>query len=151
MALSYAKTGRRGDAERHWDEASRAADSISGHHPWLLFGRGTVDAYGVTIYADMTIGYEATRLVNRLDLHHAVPSATRSSFHVIEAARAYHLRKEPIATMSLLKQAYTISPDTISYNLFTRSAVLEMMTGSTPAVRDDARRLARKLQLTEAV
>ncbi|GIH66319.1 helix-turn-helix domain-containing protein [Microbispora siamensis] len=150
MALSYARTGRQGDAERHWDEASRAADSLAGHHPWLLFGRGMVDAYAVTIYNDLTHSYEATRHVNRLDLHHAVPSLTRSSFHVIEAARAYHLRKEPIAAMSLLRQAYEISPDTSRYNLFTRSAVLQMMTGSTPAVRDDARALARKLRLPEA-
>ncbi|MGI5155858.1 helix-turn-helix domain-containing protein [Microbispora sp. CA-102843] len=150
VALSYAKTGRRGDAERHWDEAGRAADSLSGHHPWLLFGRGMVDAYAVTIYNDLTHAYEATRQVNRLDLRRAVPSLTRSSYHLIEAARAYHLRKEPIAAMSLLRQAYEMSPDTSQYNLFTRSAVLQMMTGPTPAVRDDARALARKLRLPEA-
>ncbi|MFI9575806.1 multiprotein-bridging factor 1 family protein [Microbispora rosea] len=150
MALSYAKTGRRGDAERHWDEAGKAADSLSGHHPWLLFGRGMVDAYAVTIYNDLTHAYEATRQINRLDLHHAVPSHTRNSFHVIEAARAYHLRKEPMAAMTLLRQAYEMSPDTSRYNLFTRSTVLQMMTGPTPAVRDGARALARKLRLPEA-
>lgn len=150
MALSYAKTGRRGDAERHWDEASRTADRITGHHPWLLFGRGMVDAYGVTLYADMALGYEATRQANRIDLRRAVPSATRSSFHLIEAARAYYVRKEPIATVGLLKKAFEVSPDTIRFNLFTRSAVLQMMTGPAAAVRDDARTLARRLSLPEA-
>ncbi|MEU8195294.1 helix-turn-helix transcriptional regulator [Microbispora amethystogenes] len=150
IALSYARTGRQGDAERHLDEADRAAESLTSHHPWLLFGRGMVDAYSVTIYNDLAHAYEATRQVNRLDLHRAVPSLTRNSFHLTEAARAYHLRKEPIAAMTLLRQAYEMSPDTSRYNLFTRSTVLQMMTGPVPAVRDDARTLARKLRLPEA-
>jgi hypothetical protein len=38
VALSHAKVGRKGDAERYWDEAGRAARSVEGHHPWLMFG-----------------------------------------------------------------------------------------------------------------
>ncbi|MFG1874051.1 multiprotein-bridging factor 1 family protein [Sphaerisporangium sp. NPDC049003] len=145
MALSYAKTGRRGDAERHWDRADRAARSLDGHHPWLLFGRAMVDAYSVTMYADLTDGYEATRQADRLSLD--MPSATRRSFHLIEMARAYHLKREPLAMVHLLGKAYKVSPDTISYNLFTRSAVQELMASGNRTVRDDARALARKLQL----
>ena len=66
IALSYAKTGHRGDAERHWDHADRVARLLSAHHPWLLFGRETVDAYAVTMYADLTDAHEAVRQADRL-------------------------------------------------------------------------------------
>ncbi|GII77486.1 hypothetical protein Sru01_24680 [Sphaerisporangium rufum] len=145
MALSYAKTGRRGDAERHWDQADRAARSVDGHHPWLLFGRAMVDAYAVTMYADLTDGHEAVRHADRISLD--MPSATRRSFHLIEQARAYHLKREPLAAVHLLGKAYQISPDTIAYNLFTRSAVLELTASANVTVRDDARDLAHRLRL----
>lgn len=149
MALSYARIGRKGDAERHWDEADRAARSLDGDHPWLLFGQNTVDAYAVTIYADLTDGHEAARQANRIDVQ-AVPSATRRSFHLIETARAYHLKREPIATVHLLRKAFEVSPDTISYNLFTRSVVQELMTSGGSTVREDARDLGRRLRLAGA-
>ncbi len=148
MALSHAKTGHRGDAERHWDHADRAARSLSAHHPWLLFGTETVDAYAVTMYADLTDAHEAVRQADRLAL--TMPSATRRSFHTIEIARAYHLKREPLATVHLLNRAYKLAPDTIAYNLFTRSVVQELMTTGGATVRDDARSLARKLALAPA-
>lgn len=148
MALSYAKTGRRGDAERHWDEADRVARSLDGHHPWLLFGRAMVDGYAITMYADLTDGYEAARQADRVALN--IPSATRRSFQLIETARAYHLKREPLGTVHLLGKAYDVSPDTISYNLFTRSAVQELMASGNATVREDARALATKLHLPAA-
>lgn len=148
MALSYAKTGRKGDAERHLDEADRVARSLDGHHPWLLFGRTMVNGYAITLYADLTDGWEATRQADRLDA--GIPSATRRAFQLIETARAYHLKREPLATVHLLGKAYDVSPDTISFNLFTRSAVQELMTSTNSTVREDARTLASKLQLPAA-
>lgn len=148
-ALSYAKTGRRGDAERHWDQAHRAARSLTGHHPWLMFGTGMVEAYAVTMAVDMTNGHEATRQADRLDLE-SVPSKTRRAFHTVEIARGFHLKKEPLATIHLLNRAYEISPDTISYNLFTRRTTDELMTTGGATVRDEARALARKIRLVPA-
>lgn len=149
VALSYAKTGRRGDAERHWDTADRAASALDADHPWLLFGPGMVDAYAVTMYADLTSGSEAARQGDRIDLS-GMPSATRRSFHTIELARAYHLKREPLAAMHLLGKAFEISPETTGFNLFTRGAVQELMTSGGAQVREDARVLARKLQLPSA-
>lgn len=149
IALSYAKTGRRGEAEHHWDEADRVARSLDGHHPWILFGRDMVDAYAVTLYADLMDARTATQHADRIAVT-GVPSATRRSFHTIEIARAFHLQREPIATVHLLRKAYEISPDTISFNLFTRAAVQELMTKGGATVRDDARELAQKLHLTAA-
>ncbi len=149
VALSYAKTGRRGDAERHWDLADRAAQALDGHHPWLLFGRGMVDAYAITMYADLADEHEAIRQANRITLG-GMPSATRRAFHIVETARAYRLKKEPLATVHLLKKAYETSPETVGYNLFTRSAVQELMVSGGSMVRDDARDLARALRLPAA-
>ncbi|WP_433542045.1 helix-turn-helix domain-containing protein (plasmid) [Streptosporangium sandarakinum] len=149
MALSYAKTGRRGDAEHHWDEARRAAHSLDGHHPWLMFGPGMVDAYAVTMAADLTNGHEATRQGDRIDLT-TIPSKTRRAFHTVEIARGFYLKKEPVATIHLLNKAHDISPDTISYNMFTRSTVSELMATGGATVRDEARDLAHKIRLIPA-
>lgn len=149
IALSLAKTGHKGQAEHHFDLADRAANALQKRHPWLLFGREMVDGYAITMYADLTDAHEATRQADRGDLS-AMPSATRRSFHVIETARAYHLKREPLATIHLLNRAYEISPETIGFNLFTRSAVQELMVSGGSTVRDDARALARKLRLPAA-
>ncbi|WP_371780816.1 helix-turn-helix domain-containing protein [Streptosporangium subroseum] len=149
VALSHAKIGRKGDAERYWDEAGRAAQSVEGHHPWLMFGPAMVDAYAVTMSADLTNGHEATRQGDRINLA-AIPSKTRQAFHTAEIARGFHLKREPLAAVHMLNKAYDISPDTIAYNLFTRQAVQELMSSGGATVRDDARELAGKLKLTPA-
>jgi hypothetical protein len=146
MALSYARSGREGDAWRYWDEADRAACRLGPgyYHPWLIFGRGMVDAYQVTMHADLMHGGLAVAAADRLDLT-SVPSATRRSFHLAETARAYSLKREPIATVHLLDKAFEESPDTARFNLFTRSAVAELSVVGSPTVRADAALLAAKL------
>ncbi|HEX2300269.1 MAG TPA: helix-turn-helix transcriptional regulator [Pseudonocardiaceae bacterium] len=149
VALSYAKTGREGDAWRHWDHADRAATALGDDyvHPWLMFGRGIVDAYTVTMLVDLARGGEAARRADRLELA-TIPSATRRSFHLIETARAHHQRREYLASVALLRRAHDESPDTSGFNLFTRSAVLDLAAHGGATVRPDAQALARELQLT---
>jgi hypothetical protein len=106
-----------------------------------------VDAYAVTMSADLTNGHEATRQGDRINIG-AIPSKTRQAFHVVEIARGFHLKREPLAAVHMLNKAYAISPDTIAYNLFTRQAVQELMSSGGATVRDDARELAGKLKLT---
>ncbi|MDP8927020.1 MAG: hypothetical protein M3O70_00165 [Actinomycetota bacterium] len=151
IALSYAKVGREGDAWRYWDQAHSAARSLGdGYaHPYLIFGPGMVEAYAVTMHADLMRGREATGQANRLDLR-AMPSATRRSFHLIETARAYHLRHEPVATVHLLRKAHDESPDTIRYNLFARSAITELHEHGGATIRDDVADLSGKLGLAVA-
>lgn len=151
IALSYAKVGRDGDAWHYWDQAHSAARSL-GHgyaHPYLIFGPGMVEAYAVTMHADLMRGREAARQANKLDLT-TMPSATRRSFHLIETARAYHLRHEQVATVHLLRKAYDESPDTIRYNLFARSAVTELHERGGTTIRDDVADLSGKLGLAVA-
>lgn len=145
-ALSYAKVGRRGDAERYWDRADEAARQLGdGYtHPWLIFGRGMVDAYALTMNADLMRAGPAVDVATHIDLA-PMPSATRRSFHLIESARAYSMQGENVAVVHLLRKAYEASPETIRFNLFARPAVAELATGGNAMIRDDARYLAQKL------
>ena len=89
---------------------------------------------------------DAIRAADRLDLS-AMPSVTRRSFHTIETARAYQQRREPVATVHLLRKAYDESPDTVRFNLFARSAVTELRERGGSTVRSDVQDLARKLDV----
>ncbi|MFG2334683.1 helix-turn-helix domain-containing protein [Streptomyces sp. NPDC048604] len=145
-ALSYAKVGQRGNAERHWDradeEARRLGDGYS--HPWLIFGRGMVDAYAITMNADLIRASAAVDVAASVDLG-PMPSSTRRSFHIIETARAYILQGENVAVVHLLQRAYETSPETARYNIFARSTALELAESGGAVIRDDARGLARQL------
>jgi transcriptional regulator with XRE-family HTH domain len=147
-ALSYAKVGKRGDSERYWDRADDAARRLGDAyaHPYLVFGRGMVDAYAITMHTDLVRSREATEVADRIDMS-SMPSATRRSFHLIETARAYSLQNEPIAVVHLLKKAHKASPETARFNLFARSAVAELADTGPAVVRDEARTLRRELGL----
>jgi transcriptional regulator with XRE-family HTH domain len=151
IALSHAKSGHEGDALRHWDEAGRAARALgTGYtHPWLIFGPGMVDAYAVTIQADLAHSGQATRVADTLNLR-SMPSATRRSFHLAEAARAYFGRREHVATVHLLNKAWSESPDTTQFSLFARSAALELSEHGPAAIRDDATQLRQRLGILAA-
>ncbi|GKQ39434.1 helix-turn-helix transcriptional regulator [Streptomyces sp. A012304] len=145
-ALSYAKTGQAGDAWWYWDKADAAARQLGDDyaHPWLMFGRGIVDGYAVTMWNDLVQPGKALQVADSLDLDR-IPSATRRSYHLIETARAYNLTGERVAAVSLLKKAYAESPETIEYNLHTRSVLPELVKSGPRMVRDDALGLARDL------
>jgi hypothetical protein len=148
IGLSYAKTGRDGDAWRHWDAAAGAARGLGEgyHHPWLIFGTGMVEAYAVTMHADLMHPGEAIAAADRLDLA-AMPSATRRSFHLAETARAYSLRREPVATVHLLRRAYAESPDTTVFSLFARSTLGELRERGGATIRAEAAALAEQIGL----
>lgn len=145
-ALSFAKVGQKGNAERHWDRADGAAKRLGdGYvHPWLMFGRGMVDAYAITMNNDLVRSGAAVDAATHIDLG-SMQSATRRSFHIIETARAYSLAGESVAVVHLLKKAYEASPETACFNLFARGAAAELAEGGSAIIRDDARGLARQL------
>ncbi|MFF2845097.1 helix-turn-helix domain-containing protein [Streptomyces sp. NPDC058001] len=144
-ALSFAKVGRRGDAERFWDRADDAARRLGDYiHPWLIFGRGMVDAYAITLNADLVSPGQAVDAATHMDLA-PMPSATRRSFHLVESARAYRLQGEDVAVVHLLRKAHEASPETVRFNTFARPAVAELATGPNAMIRDDARTLAQRM------
>jgi hypothetical protein len=105
-----------------------------------------VDAYAVTMNADLMQAGQAIRQAGRLNLA-AMPSATRRSFHIIESARARSLRTrtnhpDPVAIVTLLQHAWNESPDTARYNLFARSYISEAAENSDRMIRSHAQSLA---------
>ncbi|WP_175412024.1 XRE family transcriptional regulator [Streptomyces sp. TRM64462] len=142
-ALSFAKIGRSGTAWRYWDRADDAARRLGdGYaHPWLIFGRGVVDAYALTMHNDLARSVQALDAASSLDLS-GVPSATRRSYHLIEAARAHGMQGESVAAVHLLTKAWQESPETIQYNLHARAALPQLVKSAPPTVREDARHLA---------
>ncbi|MDT9681186.1 helix-turn-helix transcriptional regulator [Streptomyces sp. TRM76323] len=142
-ALSFARIGRHGQAWRYWDRADHAAERLGDDyaHPWLIFGRGIVHAYKLTMHNDLTRPGEALDAAASLDLS-TVPSATRRSYHLIEAARAYGRQGEAVAAVHLLRKAWEESPETVQYNNHARSALPDLVRSAPPVVREDARRLA---------
>lgn len=143
VALSYAKTGQAGDAWRYWDKADEAAKKLGKNyaHPYLIFGRGVVDGYAITIHNDLMQPNKALEAAEALELR-KIPSATRRSYHLIETARAYSLLGESVAAVSLLGKARQESLETIRFNLHTRSVLPELVKSGPRLVRDDARALA---------
>ncbi|MGK5530127.1 helix-turn-helix domain-containing protein [Streptomyces sp. URMC 129] len=147
-ALSFAKIGRKGDAERFWDRADDAARRLGEDyaHPYLIFGRDMVDAYRITVFNDLARSREAVDAAGRTNVSR-VPSATRRSFHLVETARAYSMEREPVAVVSLLKKAFAESGETVRFNSFARSAVAELSESPNMVVRDDAEYLRQVLRL----
>ncbi|MFH8369209.1 helix-turn-helix domain-containing protein [Streptomyces sp. NPDC018031] len=150
-ALSFAKVGKKGDSQRFWDRADDAARRLgdSYAHPYLIFGRGMVDAYAITMAADLVQGRAAVSAAEAVDVD-GMPSATRRSFHMIESARAYSMQGEKVAVVHLLKKAHEVSPETARYNLFTRSAVADLAETGPATIRSDARVLRQELGLSAA-
>ncbi|OEU98651.1 MULTISPECIES: helix-turn-helix domain-containing protein [Streptomyces] len=146
-ALSYAKVGRRGDADRFWDRADEAARRLGPDysHPYLIFGRGMVDAYAITMQNDLVRPGAAVEAAHAVEIE-GTPSATRRAFHQIESARAYALQGETVAVVHLLKRAFETSPETVRYNLFAHSTLRE--TPDRGLVRDDVRYLRAKLRVS---
>lgn len=146
IALSHAKMGREGDAWRHWDHADYAAAMLgeSYVHPWLMFGRGIVDGYAVDILNDLMKSGEAVQRADQLDLS-IIPSATRRSRHLIQIGRAFYMQKEPVAAVHFLQRAEDTAPETIRFDPWTRGALLNLSENGGATVREDARRMARRL------
>lgn len=143
-ALSYAKIGRKGDAERFWDRADDAARRLgdSYTHPYLIFGRGMVDAYAITIQTDLVQPGAAIGAANAVDVT-GMPSATRQAFHMIESARAYSMRGEQFAVVHLLKKAFEVSPETARFSRFAHSALVDLPDAGV--IGNDVRYLKAKL------
>ncbi|MFJ3900184.1 helix-turn-helix domain-containing protein [Streptomyces sp. NPDC090025] len=146
VALSYAKTGRAGDAWRYWDRANDAARRLGPNyaHPWLIFGQGIVDGYAITMHNDLMQPGKALDVALALDLDQ-IPSATRRSYHLVETARAHGMQDEGVAAVALLQKAWRESPETLRYNMYTRMVLPELATAGPRMVRADARALAQEL------
>lgn len=147
-ALSYAKTGREGEAWHHHDVAERAARDTGGYtHPWLMIGTGMVEHYAVTIHLDLQQPVRALDAAKKIDPS-ALPSRTRKSRYLVEIARAHHQLGNDDAAVYQMSKAREVSLDTFAFSLFAKSMISDMLPRASASSADDVRDLARTLNLT---
>ena len=146
-ALSQAQAGRSGDAWRHWDQASEAADALGPRyvHPWLRFGRADVDGYALRLDVRLFRPGDAVRRADRLDLS-TLPGPGKRAMRLLDVAEAHQQRAEPASVLHMIGKAHRESAETVRFNLFARQALTELSERRS-AVRQDARDLAAQIGL----
>jgi transcriptional regulator with XRE-family HTH domain len=146
----YAVSGEEGQAWREWDVADAVVRSLGDSyvHPWLMFGRGIVENYAMLIDTELFHASRAVQRANQIDLT-IIPSRTRRAVHAMNAARAYCLRKEHLAVLHLIGQAYQHAPETVRYRPWARGTLLDLARTGGPTVRTAAREMAVKIGALE--
>lgn len=149
-AEAFAGAGEEGPAWRHWDQAGQALGTLGvGYvHPWLMFGRGIVDNYGVLLDVELFHPDRAIRRLNQIDLQ-IIPSCTRRAVQSVTHARAYALNREHFAVLHLVEQAWRHSPETVRYRPWVRETVLDLATAGSPAVKRSAVEIAGRLGILD--
>ncbi|MEU8538894.1 helix-turn-helix transcriptional regulator [Streptomyces sp. NPDC048717] len=145
---------RRGDtasAWRYWDIAREMASRLpeSYYHPATSFSRAVMGAHAVTVAVELHAGPESARQAARADAD-TIPSRPRRARHRIEQARAYQLDGQPEAAIATLDQAYEAAPETIRYNGYARTIILEETESKGTARRRRASELAVKVGVLAA-
>jgi transcriptional regulator with XRE-family HTH domain len=143
-----ARRGDTGEAWGHWDRARRIAKSLPAdyYHPITSFGRTIMGAHAVTVAVELHAGGESVRQAADAEAT-AIQSRPRRARHRIEQARAYHLDGQPDVALATLDQAHSAAPETIRYNGYAKSILLELAESKQPDRRQRAAELAVKVGL----
>ncbi|SFT72598.1 Helix-turn-helix domain-containing protein [Actinopolyspora lacussalsi subsp. righensis] len=148
-AITAARLGREGDALRHLDQANNMADRLPADyaHPWTLFGRANTDVTGVSVHVDLRKSGQAIDVAEQINPDQ-VPSVDRRARLWLEAARAYHQRREHTATLYVLQRATNVSEESMRCHPLSRGIAGELVTLGGRMVQPEARGLAHRLGLT---
>ncbi|MGA5321811.1 helix-turn-helix domain-containing protein [Streptomyces seoulensis] len=143
--LGYTAARRRetGTAWRHWDQANAVAAILPAdyYHPVTSFSRAVMGAHAVTVAVELHQGGESVRQAVRAD-ELKIPSRPRRARHRIEEARGYQLDGQPDAAVATLEKAYRAAPETIRYNGYARTILLEEVESKQTSRRRRAAELA---------
>ncbi|MFF9018438.1 helix-turn-helix domain-containing protein [Streptomyces sp. NPDC014870] len=146
-----ARRGETATAWRYWDTARSMASRLPEDyfHPVTSFSRAIMGAHAVTVAVELHSGSESVRQAARSEAN-TIPSRPRRARHRIEQARGYHLDGQPEAAIATLNLAYEAAPETIRYNGYARTIVLEQAESKVTARRRRASELAVKIGLLAA-
>jgi tetratricopeptide (TPR) repeat protein len=146
-----ARRGDTGMAWAWWDRAGAVADRlpVGYYHPVTSFSRAIMGAHAVTVAVELHAGGESVRQAARAEAE-VIPSRPRRARHRIEQARAYQLDGQPDAALATLAQAHEAAPETIRYNGYAKTIVLEELESPAAARRDRAAVLAERIGLLAA-
>ncbi|MGV9312519.1 helix-turn-helix domain-containing protein [Streptomyces sp. NPDC003691] len=141
-----------GTAWRYWDRARAMAHRLpeTYFHPVTSFSRAIMGAHAVTVAVELRQAGEAVRQAAASDAV-AIPSRPRRARHRIEEARGYQLDGRPDAALATLSRAYEAAPETIRYNGYAKTIVLEETESRSPARRPRAAELAVELGLPTTI
>lgn len=144
-AFTAARAGEEGNAWRHWDVADRVARRLpEGYHQtWTWFSPPVVAFYGVSVGVELRKAGVALRHALRTPAER-ITSRPRRARHLIEVARAHHLRREHDETAHTLDLAHATAPETIRWNSYARQMVLDLLDGPSE-LRRKANDLAVKV------
>ncbi len=147
-AATCARAGREGDAWAHWDKASTIAGRLPEgyYHPWTMFGSANVALHAVSLSADLSKSAEARSQAERIDPED-IPSRERRGRLGVEIARSYHQRRDFLAMLHWLEQAYQTSADSVRYSPTARQMASEAVDHGGQLIGRRSRTLAASLGL----
>ncbi|MFK8911288.1 helix-turn-helix domain-containing protein [Streptomyces sp. YS-3] len=146
-----ARRGDKGVAWGHWDRAREMAGRlpVGYFHPVTSFSRAIMGAHAVTVAVELHAGPESVRQAGRADST-TIPSRPRRARHRIEEARGFRLDGQPDVAIATLDKAYEAAPETIRYNGYAKSIILEEVESKVADRRRRAAELATKIGLLAA-
>ncbi|MCN9241887.1 helix-turn-helix domain-containing protein [Streptomyces sp. RY43-2] len=151
--LGYTAARRRetGTAWGHWDKAEAMAKRLPSDyvHPVTSFGQAIMGAHAVTVAVELHQGGESVRQAARAE-RAAIQSRPRRARHRIEEARGYQLDSQPDVAIASLEKAFEAAPETIRYNGYARSILLEEIESTQAVRRRRASELAVKVGILAA-
>jgi hypothetical protein len=143
--VTAARRGRHGDAWRAIDTAERVALTLP--HRWTdpvtSFGRTTVGLWSTSVAVELRDGTEGVRQAGAVTL----ASRPRRARHLIEAARAHDLTRQPEQALTLVGLAADAAVETVLYNGHARSVILKHSVGRSAARRRQAADVALRAGL----
>lgn len=146
-----ARRGDTGTAWAWWDKARLTADRLPAtyYHPVTSFSRAIIGAHATTVAVELHAGGESVRQATRAEAT-VIPSRPRRARHRIEQARAYQLDGQPDVALATLAQAHEAAPETIRYNGYAKTIILEEVESTVAARRDRAAELAHRIGILAA-
>jgi transcriptional regulator with XRE-family HTH domain len=146
-----ARRGEAGTAWGYWDTAKKMAKKLPPgyYHPVTSYSRAIMSAHAVTVAVELRAGGESVRQAESADAE-VIPSRPRRARHRIEQARGYQLDGQPDVALAKLSEAHEAAPETIRYNGYARSIILEETESSSPERRRRASELAVKVGVLAA-
>ncbi|GLU47174.1 hypothetical protein Nans01_15250 [Nocardiopsis ansamitocini] len=140
-----ARRGESGTAWGYWDAANAVAQRLPSayYHPVTSFSRAIMGAHAVTIAVELRAAGESVRQAHAATAY--IPSRPRRARHQIETARAHHLAGDTVSALATLENAHFAAPETIRYNGYARSILLEEMEAHRGELRQRAADLAVKV------
>ncbi len=146
IAYVYARRGRYGNAWASWERADDIAQRLGPayRHVQTSFSTPVMSAHAVTLGVELRRAGEALRAADDFTPADIV-SVPRRSRHFIEVARAHTQQGQPTAAYVLLSKAERTAPETIKYNGYARTMLLDLLKSPPTGMRDEVRELGRRV------